>query len=99
MRAFQRALSLIVSYPWFRVAAMGRPKLHDEPRVATAVRLPESVHRRLHDAARRRDVSVNLLVTRAVTDYLDRLPSPDVVLSLIDGDEPRRAPGARGERP
>jgi predicted transcriptional regulator len=51
---------------------MGRPKLYEERRVATAVRLPESVHRRLRHAARERDVSVNLLVTRAVTEYLDR---------------------------
>ncbi len=59
---------------------MGRPRLSDEPRIATAVRLPESVHRRLHDAANERDVSVNLLVTRAVIEYLDRLPSADEVL-------------------
>ncbi|MFN0092299.1 MAG: hypothetical protein ACKVWR_18855 [Acidimicrobiales bacterium] len=50
-------------------------------RIATAVRLPASVHRRLHDAASDRDVSANLLVTRAVTEFLDRLPSADAALS------------------
>lgn len=63
---------------------MGRPRTSDEPRVATAVRLPESVHRRLHDAASERDVSANLIVTRAVTEYLDRLPSADQVLAAQD---------------
>ena len=48
--------------------------------MATAIRLPESVHRRLHQAASERDVSANLLVTRAVCDYLDRLPSADDAL-------------------
>lgn len=52
---------------------MARPKTYTEERVATAVRLPTSLHRRLHDVALDRDVSVNLLVTRAVTDFLDRL--------------------------
>ncbi len=59
---------------------MGRPRVCDERRIATAVRLPESLHQRLHDAASERDVSVNLLVNRAVEDFLDRLPSPDAVL-------------------
>jgi hypothetical protein len=54
---------------------MPRPKVCDEPRVATAVRLPESLHRRLHDAASERQVSANRLVTSALADYLARLPS------------------------
>lgn len=41
--------------------------------MATAVRLPASVHGRLHEAATDRDVSANLLITRAVTEFLDRL--------------------------
>lgn len=45
-----------------------------EPRVATAVRLPQTLHRRLHHAAVERTVSANLLVTRAIEEYLDRLP-------------------------
>lgn len=56
---------------------MARPRTYTEKRVATAVRLPESVHRRLHDAAADRDVSANLLVTRAVDDYLHRLAEFD----------------------
>ena len=74
--------------------------------MATAIRLPESVHRRLHQAASERDVSANLLVTRAVCDYLDRLPSADDALSAgrpgrADGttmsDTP--VPGVRNGRP
>jgi predicted transcriptional regulator len=57
---------------------MARPRRYEERRVATAVRLPESVHRRLREAAAERDVSANLIVTRAVTDFLDRLPTADV---------------------
>ncbi len=60
---------------------MARPRLYSERRVATAVRLPESIHRRLHDVATDRDVSANLLVTRAVAEYLERLPSVDATLS------------------
>ena len=59
---------------------MARPRTYEEPRIATAVRLPESVHRRLREAAANRDISVNLLVTRAVTDLLDRLPTAESAL-------------------
>jgi len=59
---------------------MPRPKTCTEIRIATAVRLPASVHHRLHEAARDRDVSANLLITRAVTDFLDRLaPAAEVL--------------------
>lgn len=54
---------------------MGRPRIHEEPRVATAIRLPTSLRDELRAVAAERDVSVNLLVTRAVLDYLRRLPS------------------------
>ena len=54
---------------------MPRPRTYEEPRVATAVRLPISIYRRLHDAASDRDVSANLLVIRAVSELLDRLPT------------------------
>jgi post-segregation antitoxin (ccd killing protein) len=56
---------------------MGRPRIYDEPRVATAIRLPVSLRDELLATATERDVSVNLLVTRAVSDYLRRLRSPD----------------------
>lgn len=54
---------------------MGRPRIYDEPRVTTAIRLPASLRGELQAAAVERDVSVNFLVTRAVLDYLSRLPS------------------------
>ena len=70
---------------------MGRPRVSDERRIATAVRLPESVHRRLQDAARDRDVSANLIVTRAVEEYLDRLPRADAALAPSRTGTPRTA--------
>lgn len=68
---------------------MGRPRVTDEKRVTTAVRLPESVHSRLRDAATDRDVSANLIITRAVTEYLERLPAAEQVLT----PEPRGVGG------
>ena len=59
---------------------MARPRTYGD-RIVTAVRLPPAVHRRLKEAARQRDVSVNLLVNRAVDDYLERLPPIESVLS------------------
>jgi hypothetical protein len=70
---------------------MARPRTSSEPRVATAVRLPESVHRRLHDAATDRDVSANLLVSREISEYLDR-PAP---VELALGPDPSAARGAQ----
>ena len=72
---------------------MSRPRTFDEKRIATAVRLPESIYRRLHQAASDRDVSANLLVTRAVSEFLDRLPSADV--ALVRGAR-RTLPSKRG---
>lgn len=54
---------------------MGRPRIYEEPRVATAIRLPTSLRDELQAVAAEGGVSVNLLVTRAVLDYLGRLPS------------------------
>lgn len=51
-----------------------------ETRVATAVRLPASIHRRLQETASDRDVSVNLLVTRAVSEFLDRIGPAETAL-------------------
>ena len=71
---------------------MPRPRTYEEPRVATAVRLPESIHRRLHDAASDRDVSANLLVIRAVSELLDRLPvAAEVVEDTTRARRPRAA--------
>ncbi len=54
---------------------MARPRIYAEERVSTQVRLPAELHRELHREAGDRDVSVNLLVTRAVEHYLTRLPA------------------------
>lgn len=61
---------------------MARPTKHHEKRVTTAVRLTESLHARLHETAAERDVSVNLIVSRAVTEYLDRLLPVEAVLAV-----------------
>jgi len=73
---------------------MTRPKTYAEARVATAVRLPASVHHRLQAAARDRDVSANLLVIRAVTEFLDRLPSAAEAIAQPDGGLPNEEAGA-----
>jgi hypothetical protein len=65
--------------------SMSRPKVYEEPRVATAVRLPISLHGELQSAASVRDVSVNLLITRAVSAYLARLPPAEDEAALGDG--------------
>lgn len=57
--------------------SMARGTSNQEPRVTTAVRLSESLHERLLEAATERDVSVNLLVSRAVDDFLGRLVPVD----------------------
>jgi predicted HicB family RNase H-like nuclease len=54
---------------------MGRPRIHDEPRIATAIRLPATLHEELRAAAAERDVSVNVLVNRAVQTYLRLEPA------------------------
>jgi predicted HicB family RNase H-like nuclease len=52
---------------------MGRPRTFTENRISTAVRIPESLHDRLQAAAEERDVSINHMVVRAITLYLDNL--------------------------
>lgn len=74
---------------------MSRRRISDEPRVATAVRFPESVHLRLHEAAVERGVSANLLVTMAVTQFLDHLPSASAALAP---NEPAVVPTARRKK-
>jgi predicted transcriptional regulator len=56
---------------------MARPKVHHEDRVTTAVRIPESLHGRLREAADERELSANYLIVRAIEDYLDRLIPAD----------------------
>jgi hypothetical protein len=68
-----------------------RPRVYDEPRIATAVRLPEQLHERIRKAAGERQVSVNFLVERAIERYLDQMvPAGELQLHRDDG---RRAPG------
>ncbi len=45
--------------------------------MATAIRLPVTVHAELRRLARARDVSVNYLVTRAVEELLANSPGPE----------------------
>lgn len=73
-RGFLRALSATSSQRLTTVGCVGRPRIYEEPRVATAIRLPISLRDELQSVAAERDVSVNLLVTRAVREYLGRLP-------------------------
>jgi predicted HicB family RNase H-like nuclease len=49
-----------------------------EKRIATAVRLPQHLHDELQRQAEQRDVSVNYLVVRAVSQYLETAPDPAV---------------------
>ena len=69
-----RATSTTLSYPLGTLTPVARPRASEEPRVPTAVRLPSSLHDRLHREAAEREVSANLLVTRAIQAYLDQLP-------------------------
>lgn len=71
---------------------VGRPRIYDEPRVATAVRLPASLRLELQAVAARRDVSVNLLVTRAVAHYLRCLAEAES--AAPDGADPALVPAA-----
>jgi hypothetical protein len=73
-RICARVIHHIVTPPHYG-HRMGRPKVYAEPRVATAIRLPASLRDELLAAAAERDVSVNFLVTRAVTEYLSGLPA------------------------
>lgn len=64
---------------------MGRPKKYFERRVTTAVRLPETLHRRLQDTAYARDTSVNHLIVKAAEHYLSHLPP--IVLAEDEKEE------------
>ncbi|MDQ2825977.1 MAG: hypothetical protein M3Y04_03250 [Actinomycetota bacterium] len=55
----------------------GPPRLYDERRVATAIHLPITLREELQTAAATRNVSVNLLVNRAIRDYPERLAPAD----------------------
>ena len=63
---------------------MARPRIHEEPRVVAAVRLPVAVRDQLRRVASERDVSVSHLVNRAVEDLLEAL-ADDPTVSLKSG--------------
>lgn len=52
---------------------MARPRVYDEPRVATAMRLPGSLHEALKETADEMGVGMNWLVTRLLREGLDRM--------------------------
>ncbi|MDQ6839010.1 MAG: type II toxin-antitoxin system HicB family antitoxin [Actinomycetota bacterium] len=51
---------------------MARPRMYEEGRRTTAVRLPPALHDRLREEAMVHHVSANLLVERAIAEFLDR---------------------------
>jgi cell division FtsZ-interacting protein ZapD len=63
---------------------MARPRVGDEERVPTAIRLPVTLHQWLHAEAEAREVSANLLVTHAVAEYLDRLTPLEQALGTVE---------------
>ncbi|MXY11385.1 MAG: toxin-antitoxin system HicB family antitoxin [Acidimicrobiaceae bacterium] len=67
---------------------MSQGARNQEPRVTTAVRLSESLHARLLEAATERDVSINLLVSRAVDDFLGRLVPVDELVRTRSAPTP-----------
>ena len=56
---------------------MARPRIYEEERVATAIRLPLSLHSDLRRLAHARDVSVNYLITRAVEELVSNAGGVD----------------------
>lgn len=58
---------------------MGRKRLPGEPRVTTAIRIPESLHRQLEETAEARDTSINHLLVKAASHYLSHLPPLDPI--------------------
>ena len=59
--------------------AVGRPREYDESRVSTSVRLPESLHHDLAEAARDHGLSVNRMIEQAVIEFLTDLLPPNKV--------------------
>lgn len=57
----------------------GRPTEYAD-RVTKVVRFEHELNDRIKEAAASRGVSVNLMITWAVREYLDRLPPVEVVL-------------------
>jgi predicted HicB family RNase H-like nuclease len=62
------------------MATPGRPKQFDDDRVTKALRIPPGLDHRLKDAAAERGISVNLVINRAIEDYLNRLLPVDEIM-------------------
>ena len=60
----------------------GRPKQFEEDRVTKAVRISHDLDARLKEVAVSRDTSVNMLINRAIENYLDALKPIDEVLAV-----------------
>ncbi|MEM7341844.1 MAG: CopG family transcriptional regulator [Actinomycetota bacterium] len=67
------------------MAQRGRPKTYSEDRKVKAVRISEELDRDLKAVSAERGVSVNLLINRAIADYLARLTPVDELLPVADG--------------
>jgi len=72
---------------------VGRPRVYEEARVATAVRLPRSLHEKLHEAADERQVAANLLIVKALETFLAQLTPVDQLTGPQPPDRVSQAPG------
>jgi len=55
------------------MGSVGRPREFSEDRVTKALRIDRALDERLKQVARERGVSVNVVATMALEDYLNRL--------------------------
>ncbi len=72
---------------------MARPKVYEEERIATAVRLPRSLHEQLHEAADERQVAANLLIVKALETFLAQLTPVDQLTGAQRPGRLSQAPG------
>jgi hypothetical protein len=72
---------------------MARPKVYEEERVATAVRLPRTLHEQLHEAADERQVAANLLIVKAIERFLAQLTPVDELTATPPPAPMSQAPG------
>ncbi|MGZ8752786.1 MAG: toxin-antitoxin system HicB family antitoxin [Acidimicrobiia bacterium] len=72
---------------------MARPRIHDEERIATAVRLPRSLHEQLRAAADERQVAANLLIVKALETFLAQLTPVDQLTAPQIPNQVSQAPG------
>jgi HicB family len=72
---------------------VARPRVNEEERVATAVRLPRSLHEQLHEAADERQVAANLLIVKALETFLAQLTPVDELTAPRTPGRVSQAPG------